>query len=202
MITETDLWPRPCSFPPPSTKFIVIQKIDKGKKVGQLFRLRESFYVHLFAAFFWHLSFSDDCLILSGESSASSTHEDSACYPVTASMEEAKAIWNKDYDRYSKKKDEYDEQKAKTFVVLIGLCTKAMKSEIEKQSNRFGFGLRFGEHQSISCFGMDWTIVDINRMTLRWTSKAITNRMKSFCWARLSATPPIMGQGFNTVWPP
>ena len=46
--------------------------------------------------------------------------------------EEKKAIWGKEYDLYIKQNTKYDQDKAKTYEVIWGRCTKAMKNRIEK----------------------------------------------------------------------
>ena len=39
--------------------------------------------------------------------------------------------WGKDYDMYLKKKDRYDDQKAKVFTTIYGHCDEAMKNRVE-----------------------------------------------------------------------
>ena len=46
--------------------------------------------------------------------------------------EEKKVIWGKEYDPYIKRNTKYDQDKAKTYEVVWGRCTKAMKNRIEK----------------------------------------------------------------------
>ena len=46
--------------------------------------------------------------------------------------EKDKAVWNKKYDRYLKKIESYDEYKAKSYEVVWGRCTKAMRNRIKK----------------------------------------------------------------------
>ena len=55
-------------------------------------------------------------------------------YPTGSdASDEKKAVWSKDYDQYLKKRDVYEEYKAKVFVIILGRCTKAMKNRIEEQ---------------------------------------------------------------------
>ena len=54
-------------------------------------------------------------------------------YPTgNNASEEAKAIWSKEYDQYLKKKEKYDDQKAKTHEVVHGCCAKQMKNRLEQ----------------------------------------------------------------------
>lgn len=43
--------------------------------------------------------------------------------------------WEKELDRYYKKVDKYEEDKAKVFIVIKGQCTLAMKNKIEAQED-------------------------------------------------------------------
>jgi len=52
-------------------------------------------------------------------------------YPGDKSDEEAKAIWSKEYDRYLKKVDLYDLNKAKVFEIVLKQCNKVVKNKIE-----------------------------------------------------------------------
>lgn len=42
--------------------------------------------------------------------------------------------WGKQYDLYLKKKDKYEEQKAKVFSIVVGQCETSMKNRIESQA--------------------------------------------------------------------
>lgn len=43
--------------------------------------------------------------------------------------------WKKELDRYYKKVDKYEEDKAKVFIVIKGQCTLALKNKVEAQAN-------------------------------------------------------------------
>ena len=45
--------------------------------------------------------------------------------------EAQKMIWGKEYDSYLKKRDKYDDHKAKVFVIILGQCEEPMKNRIE-----------------------------------------------------------------------
>ena len=45
--------------------------------------------------------------------------------------EKAKAIWSKEYDHYLKKQEQYRDQKAKVFTIILGQCTKPMRNRVE-----------------------------------------------------------------------
>lgn len=52
-------------------------------------------------------------------------------YPGEKGTDEQKAIWSKEYDRYLKKADLYDLNKAKVFETVLKQCTKVIKNKIE-----------------------------------------------------------------------
>ena len=53
-------------------------------------------------------------------------------YPTGNSVtEKEKAIWGKQYDRFIKKDELYDSQKAKVFNIVLGQCTKTVRHKVE-----------------------------------------------------------------------
>ena len=54
-------------------------------------------------------------------------------YPSSGS-EGDKAIWSKRYDQYLRKKDRYDDHRAKVFTIIMGQCDKPMQNRVESMS--------------------------------------------------------------------
>ena len=52
-------------------------------------------------------------------------------YPGEKGSAETKAVWSKEYDRYLKKLDLYELNKAKVFEIVLKQCTKVIKNKIE-----------------------------------------------------------------------
>ena len=50
------------------------------------------------------------------------------------STERTKAIWSKQYDMWAKKKDQYDDYKAKVFNLITGRCDKPLKNRVASLS--------------------------------------------------------------------
>jgi hypothetical protein len=46
-------------------------------------------------------------------------------------------MWGKDYDLYLKKKNQYAEQKAKVFTIVLGQCDETMRNRVETQCATF-----------------------------------------------------------------
>jgi hypothetical protein len=54
--------------------------------------------------------------------------------PAIPMKEDEKIKWSKDYDLFLKKKDRYEDQRAKVFMIILGQCDEPMKSRVESSS--------------------------------------------------------------------
>ena len=55
-------------------------------------------------------------------------------YPTEANKK-AEATWSKKYDWHMKKKEQYEDHKAKVFTLVVGRCDKTMKNRIESDGD-------------------------------------------------------------------
>ena len=62
-------------------------------------------------------------------------HQEETVYTVPVLTENAsrqdELMWSKDYDLYLKKKNQYDQDKARVFMIVLGQCDETIKNRIE-----------------------------------------------------------------------